>query len=121
MNTPTRQAPHICDQVLAKIARIGAKLTRNTITVMIQDAKIAVPPTNGVQLKMARIGAPPGSPEVAATSKWRPMIPGSFDQGPVQATTTAIRIAIGNQAMPTSPAERPGASAWVSPLTGAPP
>ena len=59
---------------------------------MIQDTKIAVPPTNGVQLKMARIGAPPGSPDVAATSRWRATIDGSFDQGPVHATTTAMRI-----------------------------
>src|SRR5271154_5019500 len=101
MNTPTRQAPHICDQVLAKIAPICAKLTRSTITVMIQDAKIAEPPTNGVQLKMARIGAPPGRPDVALTSRWSATIDGSFDQGPVQATTTTIKIAIGNQAIPT--------------------
>ena len=58
MNTPTRQAPHICDQVLAKIAPICARLTRSTSTVMIHDAKMAVPPTNGVQLNTALMVAP---------------------------------------------------------------
>src|SRR5580698_4019438 len=99
MKTPTRQAPHICDHVLAKIAPICARLTRSRITVMIHDAKIAEPPTNGVQLKMARIGPPPGRPDVAVTSRCRRTMDGNFDQGPVQATTTAISIAIGSQAM----------------------
>src|SRR5579872_4390864 len=105
MKTPTRQAPHICDQVLAKIALICAKLTRSASTVSIQETRIAVPPTNGVQLKAARTVAPPGSPEVALTAKCPATTAGSFDQGPVQATTTAMRMAIGSQARPTSPAE----------------
>ena len=53
MNTPTRQAPHICDQVLPKISPSCVPLTRSSSATMIQDARIAVPPTNGVQLKTA--------------------------------------------------------------------
>ena len=39
---------------------------------------MAVPATNGVQLKMALTGARPGSPDVAATSNCRPIIVGRF-------------------------------------------
>jgi hypothetical protein len=35
---------------------------------MIHDTRIAVPPTNGVQLKTAEIAAPPGSPDFAVTA-----------------------------------------------------
>src|SRR5579883_1990920 len=121
MNTPTRQAPHICDQLLAKMAPSCEGRTRNRITVMIQDARIAVPPTNGVQLNTAAILAPGVMAESAATAACSRMILGRLDHGPVHATTTTTSTAIGNQAMPTSAAERPCASACVSPVTGTPP
>src|SRR5580658_3415065 len=111
MNTPTRHAPHICDQVLAKIARICARLTRSTITVIIQDARMAVPATKGVQLNAAVIVAPGVIEELAATTNCKGRIDGRLDHGPVQATTTAISMAMGSHAMPTSPADKPCGSA----------
>src|SRR5579863_2409428 len=121
MKTPTRQAPHICDQVLAKIAPICESFTRNRTATMIHDTRMAVPPTNGVQLNVALILAPGVIAESAATDMCSMMIFGKLDHGPVQATTTATNTAIGNQAMPISPADKPCASARVSPVTGAPP
>src|SRR5260370_775484 len=105
MKTPTRHAPHIWDHVLAKIALIWLMLTRSRITVMIQDTRMAEPPTNGVQLNTALMVAPGVIAELAVTTKCSSTIAGRCDHGPVQATTTAIRIPIGSQAMPTSPAE----------------
>ena len=88
---------------------------------MIHDARIAVPPTNGVQLNAALIFAPGVIAESAATDICSMTIDGKLDHGPVQATTTATNTAIGNQAIPTSPADSPCASACVSPAAGAPP
>src|SRR5215472_12735676 len=116
MKTPTSMAPHICDQVLAKISLTWLMLTRSRSALMIQDARIAVPATNGVQLNTAPIFAPGVIAESAVTAKCAKTIDGKCDQGPVQATTTAIRTAIGNQAIAKSPPERPCASARVSPV-----
>ena len=43
-------------------------LTRSRITVMIHEARIAEPPTNGVQLNTALIVAPGVIAELAATT-----------------------------------------------------
>src|SRR5581483_4855818 len=100
MKTPTRHAPHICDQVLEKIPPIWSNLRRPVasirITTMIHDARIALPPTKGVQLKIAATVAPGESADAAFTCAWNQTMPGSFDHGPVQATTTAISTRIGN-------------------------
>src|SRR5215813_1996869 len=121
MNTPTRQAPHICDQVLAKISLTWLIVTRSRSAVIIHDARIAVPATNGFQSNTAVILAPGVIAESAVTTKCPRTMDGKSDHGPVQATTTATRTAIGSQAVTKSPPERPCASARVSPVTGAPP
>src|SRR5579863_5243329 len=111
MNTPTRQAPHICDHVLFQISASCAPLTRNSSAMMIQDARIAEPPTNGAQLKIAAMVAPWTTDDAAVTWRWRPTIAGSFDQGPVQATTTITSTAIGSQAWTISLLGMPWCSA----------
>src|SRR5215467_11402079 len=121
MNTPTRQAPHICDQVVAKSSLTWLIVTRSKSAVIIQDTRIAVPATNGVQLNTAPICAPGVIAEAAVTAKCASTMDGKCDHGPVQATTTAIRTAIGSQAVTKSRPERPCASACVSPVTGVPP
>src|SRR5579864_6821408 len=98
MNTPTRQAPHICDQVLFQISASCLPFTRNSSATMIQEARIAEPPTKGVQLKIAAMVAPWTIDDAAVTWRWSPMMLGSFDHGPVQATTTMTSTAIGSQA-----------------------
>src|SRR5262249_38406985 len=123
MNTPTSMAPHICDQVAAKILPSCEPLMRYNNATTIQEAKIALPPTNGVQLKIAAMVAPGASEEAALTCKCKPMMDGSFDHGPVQATTMAIRTRIGSQPWNTSPAVSPCPSDWApsAAVTGTPP
>ena len=47
---------------------IWLMLTRSRITVMIQDTRMAEPPTNGVQLNTALMVAPGVIAELAATT-----------------------------------------------------
>src|SRR5690349_17021308 len=98
MNTPTRHAPHICDQVVDQISESCLPFTRSSSATMIQDARIADPPTNGVHLKAAAMVAPSAIEDAAVTCWFSSAMPGSFDHGPVQATTTTTSTAIGIQA-----------------------
>src|ERR1700752_3057194 len=98
MNTPTSKAPHICVQVLRQMSASCWPFTRSSSATMIHDARMAEPPTNGVQLKTAEIVAPSVIEDAAATCVWNNTMPGSEDHGPVQATTTMTRTAIGSQA-----------------------
>ena len=96
---------------------------RSTSAATIHDARIALPPTKGVQLKMAPM-VPPGVNVVAAvTCRWSMTMAGSFDQGPVQATTMTMRMMIGSQPWNTSPGVSPCPSACAScaAVTGTPP
>src|SRR5580704_13772435 len=115
MKTPTRQAPHICDQVLAKMSRIWPMFTRIKSTTTIQEARIAEPPTKGLKSKAETIVAPGVIEEAAETARCSQLMPGSGDQGPVQATTTAMRTRIGSQPWKISVALRPWASALACP------
>src|SRR5580692_6415535 len=123
MKTPTRQAPHICDQVLAKISPTWLMLTRIKSATTIQDARIAEPPTNGLKSNAAVMVAPGAIEEAAVTARCSQLTAGSADHGPVQATTMATRTMIGSQPWNTSPAESPWPSAWAScaAVTGTPP
>ena len=85
---------------------------------MIQDTRIAVPPTNGVQLKIALMVAPRRDRRIGGDCIVQHDDRRQVDHGPVQATTTATSTMIGSQAMTTSPPESPCASAWVSPVAG---
>jgi hypothetical protein len=67
---------------------------------MIHDARIAEPPTNGLKAKAADIVAPGVIDDDAPTARFSQLMPGSLDHGPVQATTTATRTAIGSHARP---------------------
>src|ERR1051326_1693453 len=102
MNTPTSKAPHICDQVLLKVSRSCSPLMRSSSATMTHDAKMAEPPTNGVQLKSAVIVAPGAIEDAAVTWARKIENEGSVDHGPVQATTTTTRTPIGIQARATS-------------------
>src|SRR4051812_10841195 len=95
MNTPTRQAPHICVQVRRKISPSCWPLTRSRMATIAHDARIAEPPTNGLKSNTALIVAPWERDDAAPTTQWTQITPGSADHGPVQATTTATRTAIG--------------------------
>src|ERR1700732_3300074 len=68
---------------------------RNSSATPIHEAKMAVPPTNGVQLKIAAMVAPGAIEDAAFTCRCSATMPGSLDHGPVQATTMAIRTRIG--------------------------
>ena len=107
MKTPTSSAPHICDQVLAKISTSCWRLMRSSNATMMNEARMAEPPTNGVHLKTAAIFAPSEIEDAAVTCNCTSTMPGSFDHGPVQATTTTIRTAIGSQACPISASDSP--------------
>src|SRR5215469_9808085 len=100
MNTPTRQAPHICDQVLFQISASCLPFTRNNSATMIQDTRIAVPPTPGLKSNTALMVAPCVIEDWAPTTRCSQTMPGRLDQGPVQATTTTTSTAIGSQASP---------------------
>src|SRR5262249_45157007 len=92
-----------------------------TITTRIHETRIAVPATKGVQLNGAPIFAPAVIDEAASTFALNGMNFGRFDHGPVQATTTATSMMIGSQAVKSSPAVGPGASAWGRRAAGWPP
>src|SRR6516162_1243803 len=121
MNTPTSMAPHICCQVLDQISASCRLVIRCSSATMSHETNIAVPPTNGVQLKTAVIVAPGVIEDTAATWRRRPLIAVRLDQGPVQATTTATRTPMGSQASTSSRSESPCAAACAPGGTGTPP
>src|SRR6185312_9765507 len=104
MNTPTRHAPHIWWNVRRKISPIWAPLSlpcasRSSAT-MIQEARIAVPPTYGANLKaavtagFAALHVAPRDEQATACAVNHVTF-GSGDQGPVQAATTISRTTKG--------------------------
>src|ERR1700731_451372 len=123
MNTPTRQAPHICDHVLLKISTSRVPLTRSNSATMIQEARIALPPTNGLKSNAAEMVAPAVIEDAAETARCSQLIAGNGDHGPVHSTTTTTSTMIGSQPWNTSPADRPWPSAAAScpAVTGTPP
>src|SRR5215469_7327083 len=98
MNTPTRQAPHICDQVLRKISPSCFPFTRSRRAAMIHETRIALPPTAGLKSNAAVIVVLGAKEDAAATARWSQLIAGRVDHGPVQATTTHTSTAIGSHA-----------------------
>src|SRR6185312_7206566 len=56
MKNATSKAPHICLKVLAKTFFNISPLGRRKRTIMIQEARIEVPPLNGLKLKVDAIG-----------------------------------------------------------------
>src|SRR5215472_14021473 len=121
MKTPTRQAPHICDQVFLKIFASWLPLTRNSSATMIQDARIALPPTNGLKSNAAVIMAFSVKEDLAATARCSQLMAGSGDHGPVHKTTTTTSTMIGSQPWNTSPADMPWPAEPCAPLTAVPP
>src|SRR6185437_288976 len=121
MNTPTRHAPHICCHVLAKISPSCLPFTRSSTATMIHDAKIAEPPTNGVQLNTAPMVAPWVIEDAAETAAWNRTIFGRLDHGPVQSVTTTTSTRIGSHAWKMSLPDRPCAGAEATPVIGLPP
>src|SRR5690348_782577 len=107
MNTPTRHAPHIWSHVLAKISPSCLPFTRSSTATMTHDARIAEPPTNGVQLNTAPMVAPWVIDEAADTAAWNRTTFGRLDHGPVHNVTTTIKTRIGSQAWKISLPDRP--------------
>src|ERR1700746_1223822 len=105
MNTPTRMAPHIWCQVLVKISASCAPVGRSSSATMIHDARIALPPTNGLKSNAAVIVAPSVIEDLAETARCSQLMAGSGDHGPVHATTTATSTMIGSQAWKISEEE----------------
>ena len=97
MKTPTRQAPHICCHVFFQIAASCCPFMRSSSATMIQETRIAVPPTAGLKSNAAEMVAPGATDDCAVTAAWNQLIAGSFDHGPVHATTTMTRTRIGSQ------------------------
>ena len=65
---------------------------------MIQDTKIAVPPTPGAQLKTAPTVLPGSIDDAADTPSLNGTYFGNGDQGPVHSTTTTINTMKGSHA-----------------------
>ena len=104
MNTPTSSAPHICLNVLRNIWPSWERLVRRSRAIRIHDARMAVPPTNGVNVKVAATGFAPLSDDSAVTLLAKMAIFGSGDHGPVHRTTTMTSTTNGIQACQTSAA-----------------
>src|SRR3984885_14305118 len=123
MKTPTRQAPHICDQVFLKISTSCVPLTRSNSATMIQEARIALPPTNGLKSNAAVMVAPAVIEDAAETARCSQLIAGNGAHGPVHSTTATTSTMIGNQPWNTSPADSPwpSAAAACAAVTGTPP
>src|SRR5215469_9966402 len=96
MKTPTRHAPHICDQVLFQISASCLLLMRSSSATTIQDARIALPPTAGLKSNAAVIVLLAVSEEAAVTARCSQLIAGSVDHGPVHATTTQTSTMMGS-------------------------
>src|ERR1700729_2439608 len=93
MNGPTSSAPHNWRNVVRKAVAIWLPVGRRKPVMRIQDARMAVPATNGANFHDDST-LPPSEP-MAVTLGSNGMYVVSGDQGPVQATTTAIRMANG--------------------------
>src|SRR5579883_3175535 len=106
MNTPTRQAPHIWCQVFWNTSLSWAPVMPTRNAVMIQETRIAVPPTPGAQLKAAATLLPCSIDEAAATESLKGTYFGRSDHGPVHNTTTTTSTTNGSQARKTSAAEK---------------
>src|SRR5689334_11320295 len=102
MKTPTRQAPHICRQVVLQISASCCALMRKSSATMIHETSIAVPPTPGLKSNAAEIVVPSITEDFAVTAACSQTIAGKLDQGPVHATTTTIRVSTGTQAQKIS-------------------
>ncbi len=76
---------------------------------MIQEARIALPPTKGANLNTAATVLPGTAEESDATCHWTVQVPGSDDQGPVHSTTTTTSTAKGIQAWRISAVRNPWA------------
>src|ERR1700761_4927278 len=101
MKMPTSSAPHIWPKVLRKISPSCAGPTLSSSATITQDARIAVPPDHGVNLKLIATGWP-SIASWAETPACHQTVFGRSDHGPVQATTTTIRTMKGSQAAKTS-------------------
>src|SRR6516165_6356230 len=89
MNGPTRSAPQAWRNVLRKMVPIWPRGRRNR-AIRNQDTMMAVPAMNGSNFQ-DDVTVPPSDPtEVTFGSYGMYFV--SEDQGPVQATTTAIRM-----------------------------
>jgi hypothetical protein len=91
---------------------------------MIQEAKIAVPPTNGAKLNTAGTVAPAVIDDPATTLAENKLTLGNGDHGPVQSTTTTINTKNGIHARRMSRVVSPCAFSspcTASAATGTPP
>jgi hypothetical protein len=68
MKMLTRHAPHICCHVFFQIAASCSPLTRSSSAIMIQDTRIAVPPTPGLKSNAAEMVAPGATEDCAVTA-----------------------------------------------------
>src|SRR5215472_3956850 len=79
MKTPTRHAPHICCHVFFQIALSCSPLTPSSNAMMIQETRIAVPPTAGLKSNAAEMVAPDATDDCAVTAAWNQLTAGRDD------------------------------------------
>src|ERR1019366_4188013 len=97
MKKATSNAPHICRNVRKKTCFRVLKLGRRMARITSQDARVDVPPPNGLKLNIDEMGLCV-TDDLAATDSLNRLIPGRWDHGPVQATTTRMSTMYGTQA-----------------------
>src|SRR5487761_1745113 len=112
MNTPTRSAPHICWNVLAKTAgRTCAQRGRATAEarsrISSHENRIEVPAIPGAQANTTAPGLPLIE-ETKPAAALKGMYLGSGDHGPVHSATTTTRIMNGAKPSQTSRLEAGG-------------
>src|SRR5579885_140257 len=131
MKTPTSSAPHIWRKVSRKTWPSTENLGRIKINMISQETQMDVPPMNGVNENETFVDLPLME-ETARTLVLNQLIFGKGDQGPVQSTTTMIRIKKGRKAaqiecwaegaamrVPDSPVSAPSAVCSSEPIVAA--
>src|SRR5579883_168381 len=97
MKTPTSSAPHIWRKVSRKTSPSTENFGRINASMISQEAQMEVPPMNGVKEKETLVDLPLMD-ETARTLVLNQLTFGKGDQGPVQSTTTTIRMKNGRKA-----------------------
>src|SRR5579864_6192848 len=97
MKNATRSAPHIWRNVRLKTSPRIFGLGRKIIRIMSHAAKVDVPPPSGLKLNVEERGVCV-TEDMATTDSLFKLREGSFDHGPVHATTTKMSARNGTHA-----------------------
>ena len=88
-NADQQRAPHLLERFRENLRRRISPLGRRIARITSHEARIDVPPVNGVKLK-TEVSGFCVTEDFAATDQLEQLIGGRCDHGPVHATTTRI-------------------------------